>query len=311
MTALEESILRTTIALAVFGAPPTISELIQHLDSGAQTQSVQSPISEEFFSLLLQATQVLCDQGKLVIRRGRYLPSSLAAELLPLLQGEEWLPRKMRKAKRVARWLARLDGVRSVFLCNRTALGLPHDDGDLDFLVVVRHGSIWQTRGLAGLPFVLLGDRPKPGQRERDVVCLSFFLSDQALDLQTCALQPDDVYLRHWFLGLLPLVDDGVGTALWGANKSLRQRHEHARIWIPSPDLSVPLPSARIPVSHSLERLARHLQSKYFPRRLREVANLDTRVMISDSHLKFHIDDGRERLRDRYLELCATYGIAG
>lgn len=305
MTVQEQAVLRTISALALLGAPPTLAELYQHFDQGLDAIKDIS-LSSSAIEVTLRS---LCERQILKLVRGRYLLSDLGADLESKLTGEEWMPRKLRKARKVASWLARLAGVRAVFLCNRTAFGLPHDEGDLDFFVIVRHGSIWQTRGFAGLPFVLLRDRPKAGTKERDVVCLSFFLSDQALDLAPCLLKPDDVYFRHWFLGLLPLVDDGVMQELWEANQKLHARHPFAKTWLVSPDLRVSVPHLRIPVSGWLERFGRLLQTKYFPRALRERANQDTRVMISDRHLKFHIDDGREVVQKRYQELCERYGI--
>ncbi len=303
MTFVEEGAFRTVAALSVLQAPPTWPELVNGYDRLAESGLLPQQIEIQTALDSLVRTDVLTYQ------RGRYFPTSLKTELQPVFAGEEWMPRKLRKAKKVARWLARLSGVRAVFLCNRTAFGLPHDAGDLDFFVIVRHGSIWQTRGLAGLPFVLLRDRPKPGKEERDVVCLSFFLSDQALSVSDCLLQPDDVYFRHWFLGLLPLLDDGVGDAFWNANTAVRARHPLAERWMMSPDLHIPLPKLRIPLNSTLEQTARSLQWKYFPRVLREKANQGTHVMISDERLKFHVDDGREGLQQAYADLCASYGV--
>lgn len=303
MTLIEEGVLRSVLGQSVLGAPPTIAELIHGYDRGKEGHAPRGAEIHE-------AADALVSAGHLTRVRGRYLPPSLQDELVPALRGEEWMPRKLRKARRVARWLVRVGGVRAVFLCNRTAFGLPRDEGDLDFLVIVRHGSIWQTRGISGLPFVLLGDRPGPNGNERDVVCLSFFLSDHALDLSPCALSAEDMYLRYWLLGLLPLADDGVGALFWEANAPLRARHPNAERWIPSPDLRITLPRLRIPVMPWFERVARSVQWKYFPRVLREKANTSTHVMISDERLKFHLDDGREALQSAYVALCEKYGIA-
>lgn len=302
MTSIEEGIFRSCAALSLLGAPPTIPELIQSYD---QLEKRARPT----LGALQAGVEVLLQKKILASQRGRYFPLAQQTNLEPVFTGEEWMPRKLRKARRVARWLSRLNGVRAVFLCNRTAFGVPRDTGDLDFFVIVRHGSIWQTRGLAGLPFVLLRDRPEAGKDERDVVCLSFFLSDKELNLSDCLLKPDDMYFRQWFLGLLPLFDDGVSEALWDANAEVRARHPFAERWILSPDLRVQAPVIRIPTCALLERAARMLQWRYFPQVLREKANHGTHVMISDSRLKFHVDDGREALQRAYLELCRSYDV--
>lgn len=221
-----------------------------------------------------------------------------------------FLPRKLRKARRVTRWLARLSGVRFVALCNTTALGHARDEGDLDFFIVTRSGSVWQTRLFATLPFKLFGGRPKSDASERDAVCLSYFVDDAALDLAPHMLDGDDPYFRHWFLSLLPLYDDGVSADLWKANTSIRSHHPGAVPWIPNADLRISSSTLRIPHFLWLERFAMWLQGKTFSGAIRQIMNKDTRVIVNDHVLKFHVDDGREKFRQMYRDICTKYGIA-
>ncbi len=221
-----------------------------------------------------------------------------------------FLPRKLRKARRVTRWLARLSGIRFVALCNTTALGHARDLGDLDFFIITRSGTIWQSRLLATLPFKLFGGRPKPGQSERDAVCLSYFVDDSDLDLSTHMLDGDDPYFRHWFLSLLPLYDDGVSAELWKANPAILSQHPSAMPWIPNADLRIKSYGLRFPAFRMIEACAKWLQGKTFSPAIKQIMNKDTRVIVNDHVLKFHVDDGREKFRDAYLEICRKYGIA-
>ncbi|MCC7523124.1 hypothetical protein IT407_05005 [Candidatus Uhrbacteria bacterium] len=221
-----------------------------------------------------------------------------------------FLPRKLRKARRVVRWLARLSGIRFVALCNTTSLGHARDEGDLDFFIVTRSGSIWQSRLCATLPFKILGIRPKPGMSERDAVCLSYFVDDTHLDLASHMLEHDDPYFRHWFLSLLPLYDDGVSVQLWHANTAILSRHPSAMPWIPNQDLLVKPARVTLPVFAWLERPAKWLQYKLFNTRIKQAMNKDTSVIVHDHVLKFHVDDGREKFRQAYRDICTKYGIA-
>lgn len=226
-----------------------------------------------------------------------------------LRENELYAPRKRRAAQRVARWLARLSSVRFVALCNTTALGHARDEGDLDFFVVARAGTIMQTRGLAALPFKLFGRRPGRGD-ERDAVCLSYFVGDDGLDLGPHMLEPDDPYFRYWFLSLLPLYDDGVSESLWRANAAITSRHPCARPWMVPPDFRVVRPSLRIPIFPSFERMAANAQIRAFPPAIRDLMNRDRRVIVNDNVLKFHVEDGREEYRRRYHELCHARGVS-
>ncbi|MBI4138690.1 hypothetical protein HY479_00880 [Candidatus Uhrbacteria bacterium] len=222
-------------------------------------------------------------------------------------EDEMFTPRKLRTARRVAGWLARCSSVRFVALCNTTALGHARNEADLDFFAIIRTGTIMATRGLATLPFKLA--RRRPGEGERDAVCLSYFVTDDGLDLSSHMLTPDDPYFRYWFLSLLPLYDDGISAEFWAVNTAITSRHAFATRWIPPPDFRVQTPRLRIPVPRWLEPVARGIQTRAFPAAIRNLMNRDTRVIVTDKALKFHVDDRREEYRRRYEDECRIRGI--
>jgi hypothetical protein len=162
----------------------------------------------------------------------------------------------------------------------------------------------------ATLPFKILGIRPKPGASELDAVCLSYFVDDSHLDLASHMLEQDDPYFRHWFLSLLPLYDDGVSTDLWKANAAILARHPAANPWIPNADLRIHPYTLRLPWFAGMERLAKWVQFKAFSAPIKQAMNKDTRVIVNDHVLKFHVDDGREKFRQAYRDICTKYGIA-
>jgi hypothetical protein len=202
----------------------------------------------------------------------------------------------------------RLGSVRFVAIANTTALGSARDLSDLDFFIVVRKGSIWTTRLIAGATAKLFGVQPQ-GDDIRDAVCFSYFIADDALDLTSHQLSPHDPYFRYWFLSLLPLVDDGIGEKLWEANHHIRKSYPFAEPWVVSAPLQMSIPWVRFPVFSFIESWARRIQMPLFPLRVRELMNMDTRVIVDDSVLKFHVDDGRESFRQTYHERTANLGI--
>lgn len=222
---------------------------------------------------------------------------------------EALFPRKIRRARHVARFLARLPGVRFVAVTQTTALAHARDEGDLDMFVITRPGSLALTRVLATGWYALTGARPGARKSERDAVCLSFFIDDSALDLSSLMLPGGDPYFRYWFLSLLPLYDDGVSSELWSANRAILSQHPHARRWMMNPNLRVERPWLRFPRLVFLNACARRLQNKTMSKGLRELANKDTRVVITPHVLKFHADDARERFRELYRQTCKRYGV--
>ena len=247
-------------------------------------------------------------EASLTLVRGRVVFRGSEALVAEHEKREVFFPRKIRRARRVARFLSRLPGVRFVAVTQTTALAHAGDEGDLDMFVITRRGSLTLTRLLATTWYALIGARP--GKAARDAVCLSFFVDDSHLDLSDLMLSGDDPYFCYWFLSMLPLYDDGVSRDLWEANATIRAQHPQARPWILNPNLQVQRPWISFPRLAWLDGFARWIQNRSMSQGLRALANQDTRVVVTPHVLKFHIDDGRERIREKYVETCKRYGVA-
>ncbi|MBI5654913.1 hypothetical protein HZC53_04660 [Candidatus Uhrbacteria bacterium] len=308
-----EAILRTLCFHAAWSHAPTLPELMLTLDGGEiQNSNVVLSLSKDLSEQDVSEEIIQLKQEGMVSEEDGRL--GLVKELPEIIQNirerDIYQPRKRRRAVKVARWLAALGGVRFVALANTTALGSARDQGDLDFFVVSKAGTIWSTRLLGVGPFKLAGLLPTKDRR-RDTICLSYFIADDALDLSPHMLTPDDPYFRYWFLSLMPLYDDGIGQEIWEKNAGLRQRHPLARRWSVPPDFSfkaeyrVPRAAYRV-----FETVARPFQRRWFPSIIKQMMNLDTRVMVNDKVLKFHVDDRRAEFREKYRDLCRKYGIA-
>lgn len=302
------AILRTLCFHAAWKYAPTAAELVLTLDGGEGADR-REPIVD---SGVEEGLAALKSEGAVIEEGGRLALAEGGREILDRIRERDtFQPRKRRRAARVARWLAFLGGVRFVALANTTALGNARDQGDLDFFVIAKDGTAWTTRLFGAGPFKLAGRLPTK-DRTRDAVCLSYFVSDEGLHLAPHMLPEDDPYFRHWFLSLLPLFDDGVGAQLWSENRDIVIRHPFARCWLPPPDFRV-LPSAvRLPavLQRLFEPLARRFQLRWFPARIKELMNRDTRVIVDDRTLKFHVDDRRAEFRTAYQDLCRKYGAS-
>jgi hypothetical protein len=268
---------------------------------------------------LVTACETLCGAGILEYGMGRVaLAGRLARHLATFFDRMPLQARKLRRAHRVARFLAKIPGIRFVALANTTALGNARDGSDLDFFVIAQSGRLWTARLLSAGPYRLLGKLSGPGANA-DAVCLSYFVSDAHLDLSDHILSPDDPYFRYWFLSLLPLYDDGIGEAFWEANQSIVAKHPRAMRWeafgiwhlafgdgghrvkrgqMPNAKCQTPISPSSFAIG--FEKIARSLQRRWFPARIRERMNKDTSVVVSDDVLKFHIDDARLAFREAY-----------
>lgn len=223
---------------------------------------------------------------------------------------------KFRKARTVAGLLRFLPSVRLVAVCNSLAISNADGRSDIDLFVIVRPRLLWATRLITVGVLAALGLRPK-GESHADKVCMSFFVSERGLDLSRVAAGPDDVYLRYWIASLVPIYDargdaggvfaDFLEENAWvadrvpGALAARRDRADAPPRWI----------AAFLPLLRRLEPAAKRLQMRRFPREIRGLANLDSRVVVSDDMLKFHVTDRREEYARRFRERLDDLGISG
>jgi hypothetical protein len=304
---IANAILRTLAFHAAWNYAPTRLQLFQSLDVAGDDFGISDSKS---YDLIAQSLDNLISQGVIVEDHHRLALAEFAGLIQSGKDNEIHFARKMRNAWRATRYLKLLPWVRSICLCNTTALGQARDQSDLDFFIICRAGTIWRTRFFATIPFKILNARP--GERQIDPVCLSFFITDQALNLQPLVLDEDDPYFRHWFLSLMPLTDDGVLADLWEQNRELRRRHPFAKRWIALKQSPLPgaVSSSKPGISPSLlERWLRQLQTVRFPKEITQIANQDSRVIINDNVLKFHVTDNRKLFRDKYYKICHAHNI--
>jgi predicted nucleotidyltransferase len=216
---------------------------------------------------------------------------------------------KFRLARRFVRVLSLLPSVRLAAVCNSLAMSNAHEESDIDLFVVVRPGSIWTTRFLAAGFLDILGMRPD-ARTEADRICLSFLVTEEALDLSRLAIRPSDPYLHYWVATLVPLFDEGgvfetfiranawVGETLPGfvAPQSGHRRAVNMPISLPVGGLM-----------RLFESLTRRIQLWLMPKAVRSQANLSSDVLVSDQILKFHTRDARQRISDDFRRNLNTY----
>lgn len=223
---------------------------------------------------------------------------------------------KFRIAKMTASILKYLPGVRMMAVCNSLARGVAGEKSDIDFFIILKKGRIWTLRLMITLIVHLLGVR-RHAQKITDRICLSFYVTDDHLDIYEFEDQDLDYF---WLSTMKPLYDDGAYREFIGSNKwlyavqpnfSLRRMKSFA--W-----QGDSLPSAAFkkifglllfsPLGTLFENIARkaqlvrirsHKDSLYWQE--------GKQVVVSDSVLKFHEKDDREeyrqRLRDKIVKL--------
>ncbi len=305
---LSHSILKTLAYYDVFSFPLTIEELFHAL--------WEPPLGITFQETLTVAS-VLKDEGRLQSHYGYYYLPGQAAIVEERRRAVLRVEEKMDIARRAMTKMRYVPFVRSVMVCNTVAFGWPHVESDVDVFIIVQSGRLWLTRVLITLGLGMV--RLRRGKRfVTDRVCLSFYVTTEALDLSKVALAPPDIYLAYWITHLIPLFN----------SHQTYEQFTKANQWV-----LTHLPTARLDydvlprvrVNHSsvsravqqvgewifgrakmgdwIERMVKKIQQTKMARNRHSLQHEpDTRVVISDDMLKFHENDRRELYRQKWKE---------
>ncbi|MBI2473182.1 hypothetical protein HYV70_01350 [Candidatus Uhrbacteria bacterium] len=303
-TDLEQSVMRTILWFSLFSYPLTAFELWKWL---LKPQRPYDLI--EVYSILEKSDwlkQMLETSEGFYALKGKQINEMVRDRQMRFLDAE----RKYKMLRRIAKFFYLLPSVRAVGVVNTMAWWSTTSQSDIDLYVVTKPGSIWSSRFWLVLPFFLTGQRPMHHQQLRqgkDPFCFSFFSTTEHLQMEHLCF-PRDYYMAFWVKSLVPILDrDGNFSVFhqenrW-ATRLLPNAHPrtHHRSHVPWT-----MPSLFFPGTF-FESFFRTLQQKRLPLQLRTLANIDSRVIVTDEVLKFHENDRRLQFRDAFESLLERY----
>ena len=305
MHSLEKSILKTTAYFDIFDYPLTLVELTKWLRSDGQEKFELGDLNEYFLAQDSQKNHSLdYDSGfvflaqKAELRRTRQERAAISE-------------RKFKRVIRVITILRLIPYLKMIAVCNTLAYQNPKETSDIDLFVVAKSGRIWTVRFWVAL--ILKVFQLRPGEAKRDPICPSFFVTEDNLNLEKIQLTQGDPYMQYWIAQVYPVFDP-----YRVSNKFFTENS-----WIKTylPNVIPPRPSKRRRVEDNaitkfvrkiqefdingvvgnfFESLLKRFQMKILPDKLKQMANQDTRVIISDDMLKFHDDDRRQEFAEEY-----------
>jgi len=223
---------------------------------------------------------------------------------------------KIKISQKAIRKILWVPFIRAVFVCN-TSTGVGIKEGsDIDVFIIVRHGRLWLARILATLTLGLFGLR-RTRAKIKNRICLSFYVTDNCLNLSDIAIK-DDVYLMYWLALLIPIYDpDNLGKSLWRANMWVEKYLPNAfagemnQEWVVKKNSKIKKFLEKMwggGYGDLMEKQAREAQKIKLKMNTNSVQNeADTRVVISDEMLKFHEGDRRVEYREGWAEKCKNF----
>ncbi|MFH2105273.1 MAG: hypothetical protein ABII72_03480 [Parcubacteria group bacterium] len=223
----------------------------------------------------------------------------------PKWQRAQWITKKLRL----------VPFVRLIAVCNKIAYNNAGNDSDIDLFIIIKPGRIWTTRTLVTIITGLLGVR-RHDRKIKDRVCLSFYITEKAMDLEKLSATKPDTHFMYWITQIAPIFSlNETAAAFWQANKWVKkhlpnftsyQGVDYQRQIIDSGLTSSWRQTAEKILSGGLgniiERKLKKLQLKKMSAKTNSARwENNTNVVVSDDILKFHERDARMELRREFL----------
>lgn len=314
MDHLKQSLTQTLSYFDLFSCPLTEEELYRYL------WNPQEPISFDTFTRRLETFAE--SKEKNFEKSGSYFFLPGREEIIAQRERRVWyVEKKLKIAERGAKLLRFLPFVKAFFVCNQIQIGVTQKS-DIDVLIVAQRGHLYLTRFVITLLFGLF--RLRRGKKKvTDRLCLSFYVTDDALDFTSLQVGEPDIYFTHWLATLIPVYDP----------QNYLQKFFDANEWatkkIPSA-FRVPLLTKwsiqdkhlslffkkffekllRTQYGDKLEAWTKKFQLKHMQKNTDSVQNKDTRVVVSDTLLKFHENDRRELFREEWQKRYTQFFVS-
>lgn len=338
---LRKAIFRTVAFFDMFNYPLTAFEIWKYLGVKCELGEVVEFLNQLHSSSLPACADRLCKErgqnedsdtpqplsrGELQQKNGFYFLKGREEIIETRMRRYNYTDEKFKRALWVSRIFKYIPWIKGIAIGNIIGAHNLKKEGDIDFFIITQKNRIWITRFYCVLIAKLLGLRPKPG-KIKDKICLSFFISEDNLNLERLMLnscyseqseesrdpsakpQDDkgkDVYFIHWLAGLIPIYNEKeIFEKFFQANNWIK---EYLPNWI-SNEIHFRRDAGKIPFTFLCnnlggvrEKLLRWLQLRLLPKELQELRNKDTRVIINDQMIKTHSNDRREYYKEQFLK---------
>jgi len=177
------SIKKVIVFFDLFDCPLTPNEIFNHLDK-------KYPLVD-IINVLDTLKNYFDNDNGLFFLKGRQ-------DLVALRQHRyNYAVRKLKIAKRYAKIFAIFPFVKVVTLANVIGAFNMRDEGDIDLFIISSKNRIWLSRFFCAGLAKILNKRPTQ-EHKRDKLCLSFYISEDSLNLDSLKISPHDPYFDYW-----------------------------------------------------------------------------------------------------------------
>lgn len=310
---LEKSIFRTILYFDIHDYPLTAWEVWKWL---YKPEGEEHERTLEHVEAALESSEVLQDH---IERTEGFYHLIGRSELVPeRKKRNNRVHRQLKKTERMVKLLRLFPSIRMIAIASSLATGNVHMSSDIDLVIVSKKNEIWLARLFAAGFLKLLKQRPSM-RVTRDRFCLSFFVSEESLKIEHASFGSDDIVFHYYVNSFTPIYDPyGIHERMLKENIWLARYLPHAHVahrLIHEVDLPQWIrwwhrifEFVTYPLFHGfMSEWYRRFQLSILPPTLKSLANIDSRVIISDTMLKFHTKDNRRDLLKLWSERAARY----
>ncbi len=207
------------------------------------------------------------------------------------------------KTQKYCRHISWIPGLKMVAVCNSLSMYATKKEwSDIDIFIITAPKRMWLVRITVTMIFHLLWVR-RHGSKIKDRFCLSFFISENAMDFSKIAIQKD-IYLYYWIYFLKPIINkDSAYERFIKANSplwinELNLNWDNKAYIIKSPKYLKFADRCKI-----LDFKDFVLKKIFLPKTLSHKKRLwdPFGLIVSDDMLKFQDNDKRIEIRDKLL----------
>lgn len=281
---LWQEILRVLAFFDVLDQPQTITEIRQELGESVDSEKLSELISSCVLIEKCQQFYFLKGRKEIVLMRKKR---------------SFWVSRAWRRVNFLKKFLSLLPWIKMIAVCNNLAFGSYDEKSDIDLFIICEQKRLFLGRLAITLFFHVLGLR-RHGNKIAGRFCLSFFVSEEGMDIGKIRISEPDIYLAYWCKKLIPI---------YNRDQTFENFMSKNQYWLkkffPFYNFSK-LPTVAADKTGSTfrdfcEKLLGNWQKKRADSK-RQKLNDDTGTVISDTMLKFHDLDRRQIYRKQYLE---------
>lgn len=213
------------------------------------------------------------------------------------------------RTKLYGQYMRTVPFTRMIAVCNNLAYDNPSDQSDIDLFIVVKPGRMWLARFLITLILQFYGVR-RHGNKIAGRFCLSFFVTEDKVDMKQFELGDEDPYLAYWTKNLRPIFGENAYQNFCNRNRDwLRgyglkfddSRKKHMYLYKDSKTKKFAEWLLGGFIGTQLENLLKATLKRKTLNSMRSLGP-EANVIVTDEVLKFHNHDRRQEFLDRWKQ---------